>query len=367
MKKALLVVFFLLLSIPVLAADREDVAPTHIFTAILSDDIDVTTIEGNVQILHNGQPWQVKLSAKQKTITIKPLTPYAPGAYEAVFSEAIKSTSGKSLEPKTYSFTVTDKPLPTYESDYDFSWQAPGDYQNFYLEGKRGSELVAGYTMTAEKTFDLPLTVNLKKSDVLAHYGEPLAAITKGNVRYQLNDTDRVLTYLTDGRYVSYIIDVHDGNRIRAILWVREDVEQAKQGFYRTPSATYAKDASKLMLELVNAARVQQGLQPVMWHDELAQIALWHSADMAKHNYFSHTNLNGEAPHDRIVRGGLTPRMSGENISYGYANSILSHEGLMDSKGHRDNILRPEYTHLGIGTAFNDEQAPYITQNFMRP
>lgn len=367
MKKLLPLLFFFVLALPVVAADREDVAPTHVFTAILSDDIDVTTIIGNVQILRDGQPWQVKLSAKQKTITIKPLTPYAPGAYEAVFSEGIKSTSGRALAETRYTFTVTDKPLTTYESDYDFVWQAPGNYQDFYLTGKRGSELVAGYTMTPSQTFDLPLTVNMTKSDVLANYGEPITEIIKGNVRYQLNDTDRVMTYLTEGRYVSYIIDVHEGDRIRAILWVREDIEQAKDGFYRTPTDVYAKDASALMFELVNAARVQEGLQPLLWHEQLAQIALLHSVDMAQHNYFSHTNLNGEAPHDRIKRGGLSPHMSGENISYGYANIILSHEGLMDSKGHRDNILTPDFTHLGIGTAFNAEQAPYVTQNFIRP
>ncbi|WP_108307090.1 CAP domain-containing protein [Metalysinibacillus jejuensis] len=367
MKKWFVFVLLCFAALPVVAADREDVAPDHVFTAILTDTIDVHTVEGNVQMKRGDQNWPVKVRAKDKTITITPIEPYAPGAYEAVFTAGIKNLGGKALTAQTYTFTVTDKPLTTYESDYNFVWQAAGTYQDFYLTGKRGSEVVAGYTMTPATAFDLPITVGMKKSDVLAQYGEPLTEIVKGNVRYQLNDTDRVMTYLTEGRYVSYIVDVHDANRIRAILWVREDMEQAKDGFYRTPSETYAQDASRLMFELLNASRVHYGLQPLLWHDKLSQIARLHSVDMATHNFFSHTNLSGEAPHDRIERGGLSPRMSGENISYGYTNSILAHEGLMDSKGHRDNILQADFTHIGIATAFNAEYAPYITQNFMRP
>ena len=36
----------------------------------------------------------------------------------------------------------------------------------------------------------------------------------------------------------------------------------------------------------------------------------------------------------------------------------------MNSKGHRENILQPDFQYLGVGVAFNSESHPYYTQNF---
>jgi uncharacterized protein YkwD len=56
--------------------------------------------------------------------------------------------------------------------------------------------------------------------------------------------------------------------------------------------------------------------------------------------------------------------LAGENLAYGQFSSIFAHEGLMNSLGHRKNILREEYEYLGVGVAFNNESQPYYTQNF---
>jgi uncharacterized protein YkwD len=55
---------------------------------------------------------------------------------------------------------------------------------------------------------------------------------------------------------------------------------------------------------------------------------------------------------------------AGENLAYGQFSSIFAHEGLMNSLGHRENILQENYKYLGIGVAFNNESEPYYTENF---
>jgi uncharacterized protein YkwD len=55
---------------------------------------------------------------------------------------------------------------------------------------------------------------------------------------------------------------------------------------------------------------------------------------------------------------------AGENLAYGQLSSIFAHEGLMNSLGHRENILRQDYEYLGVGVAFNDKSQPYYTQNY---
>ncbi|MFC6602600.1 CAP domain-containing protein [Ectobacillus funiculus] len=43
---------------------------------------------------------------------------------------------------------------------------------------------------------------------------------------------------------------------------------------------------------------------------------------------------------------------------------MFAHEGLMNSLGHRENILQENYKYLGVGVAFNNESEPYYTENF---
>jgi uncharacterized protein YkwD len=85
---------------------------------------------------------------------------------------------------------------------------------------------------------------------------------------------------------------------------------------------------------------------------------------MAVNNYFDHTNLQGESPFDRIKEDGIQYTLAGENLAYGQFSSIFAHEGLMNSLGHRKNIIKSGFEYLGVGVAFNEEAQPYYTQNY---
>lgn len=102
----------------------------------------------------------------------------------------------------------------------------------------------------------------------------------------------------------------------------------------------------------VNALRVPAGLPPVAVSTGLNRIAQEHACDMSRHKYFGHNSPDGRGLPHRIatVRGPETCRAA-ENIARGHTNIDAVMRGWMRSRGHRDNILNPKLTHVGLGHA----------------
>ena len=121
------------------------------------------------------------------------------------------------------------------------------------------------------------------------------------------------------------------------------------------------------MLDLVNEERMRELLAPVSWCPALARSATAHSQEMAAENYFEHQSLDGREVWDRARAEGYDYQTVGENIAVGQRDVAEVMQGWMDSSGHRENIMKPDYTHLGSGVAtgdFEGEQSIYWTQNF---
>ncbi len=119
------------------------------------------------------------------------------------------------------------------------------------------------------------------------------------------------------------------------------------------------------VFDLANSVRVREGLEPFVWSDKARNSSRKHSEDMAYNNFFSHTNLKGQNPFDRMLRGDIAYMSAAENIAAGPVNAIQVHEGWMNSYGHRINILG-ECKALGVGVAHNPDSKYkyYYTQNF---
>jgi uncharacterized protein YkwD len=106
---------------------------------------------------------------------------------------------------------------------------------------------------------------------------------------------------------------------------------------------------------------------PLEMDEILRGVARAHSADMAARDYFSHDNPDGEDPDDRIEEIGFSGAAPwGENIAAGSATAAGVVDQWIDSEGHCDNIMLPDYTVIGIGYAFDpgSEFGHYWTQNF---
>ena len=118
------------------------------------------------------------------------------------------------------------------------------------------------------------------------------------------------------------------------------------------------------MLVLLNEARRTAGLSPVQADAELREVALSHSTDMADHHFFAHVSPSTGSPEDRLRRANLLVSMFGENIATAGTPEI-AHQTLMNSPGHRANMLQPLFTHVGIGARKGDTGI-VVTMNFGR-
>jgi uncharacterized protein YkwD len=122
-------------------------------------------------------------------------------------------------------------------------------------------------------------------------------------------------------------------------------------------------DLEAKMLELVNKERVKRGLKPVVADPEMTAVARAHSQDMFSRGYFSHYTPEGRDPFDRMKAAKVTFLAAGENLALGQTLKIC-HDGLMNSPGHRANILRPQYGRLGIGILDGGFRGLMISQEF---
>jgi uncharacterized protein YkwD/uncharacterized membrane protein required for colicin V production len=122
-------------------------------------------------------------------------------------------------------------------------------------------------------------------------------------------------------------------------------------------------EAEQRMLELVNLERGRLGLPALVFDTALREVARAHSREMFERGYFSHTSPITGSPADRIRRAGIMPRVLGENLAFA-PNVRIAHDGLMNSPGHRENILRPTYGRVGIGVIKSEFRGSMYTQNF---
>lgn len=130
------------------------------------------------------------------------------------------------------------------------------------------------------------------------------------------------------------------------------------------------------VLQLVNDMRRQGadcgergrfGPAPALKSDpRLRCAALLHSKDMADRRFFDHGNPDGENPLDRIRKTGYEGRLVGENIAAGQPSASAVMAGWMKSDGHCANIMKQEYTEIGVGYihASGTKYKHYWTQNF---
>ncbi|SET16502.1 Cysteine-rich secretory protein family protein [Oceanobacillus limi] len=258
-------------------------------------------------------------------------------------------------EPKRSSF-----------NEYGVHWNTYHEnYQNFFMVAYDQNDKVVGLYTNQDllsSTFDIHF--DRTKSDVLNNLGEPLQGIQKGFVTYQTNHNDEYHLFLQDNNYVTIFYDKHENDTVTAIQIVSKDLEQQKTGYFSEASKQLREGLEYQLFDLTNATRVKHGLPVLEWDEAVRATARNHSTDMADNNYFSHTNLEGLSPFDRLKEDEIAFRTAGENLASGQSSSIFAHEGLMNSIGHRENILNPDFQFLAVGVSFNEENKPYYTENF---
>lgn len=250
-------------------------------------------------------------------------------------------------------------------NEYGTKWYTyyDGDYNNFIMVSYIKDKVNALYTNQNIITSKSKIKYNTPKSVVRQRLGEPETEIVKGRVRYEQNNKEYDVFH-KNHIYTTVFYDKHRRNNVTAVLQVSDAMENRLKEQYGAPSKSLADSFELQNFDLVNAERKQHQLSTLKYSKQNSETARKHSKDMAKNHYFDHTNLKGQSPFDRLKKDGITFNSAGENLAYGQVSSIYAHQGLMNSIGHRKNILNDTFKILGVGVDFNDEKQPFWTENY---
>ncbi len=176
------------------------------------------------------------------------------------------------------------------------------------------------------------------------------------------------------------ILRLQPGERFAAIA-----LEETKgEPLSPTPNAGKASpqplsEFEQQLVDLTNLERKTRKLKPLSVDLVAAAIARGHSEEMRDRNYFAHESPTPglRLPLNRYVKKvGKPPRTLAENIARRWSNHeysltaasiAASHQELMDSPHHRENILLPEVTRIGVGIAVNARGDFWVTELFIKP
>jgi uncharacterized protein YkwD len=147
------------------------------------------------------------------------------------------------------------------------------------------------------------------------------------------------------------------------LLTIRPDSDEKVTLPFKVENTRPRPDLEKQMLDLVNQERQKAGLNPLAPDPELTEVARKHSADMFARGYFAHDTPEGKSPFDRMHDAGVRFLTAGENLALAPTLSI-AHTGLMNSPGHRANILRPQFGRVGIGVMDGGMRGLMVSQEF---
>jgi hypothetical protein len=258
------------------------------------------------------------------------------------------------------------KPSRIEPSEYGFQWYVfSRNYKKYLLAGIASGIVVAAYSNSKSLSYK-GVKFNAARAAVRSALGKPLAYIRTDKLVYILNDADR-RDYIDMGdRFAVVFYDMLKGGGVTAMLIVPKDAETAALTARPALPAEVAAAYGRVSADLVNASRARFGLKKLAADAKLARFATSRCADMRDRNYFDHITPDRKSPFDLARGAGIRFKSMGENIAYGNYNAILAHESFMNSKGHRDNILKKAYRKIGTGAAYGGTRYVILAQEFIR-
>lgn len=125
------------------------------------------------------------------------------------------------------------------------------------------------------------------------------------------------------------------------------------------------------MFDAINNARAENGMGALAASGCVTYVAQLRSQDMAANSYFAHTSPTGETAFTLLRSHGVAYAWAGENLArnnYPESEAVgVAIRDLMNSSGHRDNMLNSHYTHMGVGYVVDSEGIRYFTMIFIGP
>ncbi len=123
------------------------------------------------------------------------------------------------------------------------------------------------------------------------------------------------------------------------------------------------EESGKMMLEMINEERAKEGIGELEWSEGLVEVGEEHAKDMWERKYFGHISPEGKSVKDRVTEARIGFFYVGENLALAPTVKI-AHKGLMESEGHRENILEKRFKKVGIGVVDNGRDGKIFVQIF---
>ncbi|MBU2103784.1 CAP domain-containing protein [Patescibacteria group bacterium] len=137
-----------------------------------------------------------------------------------------------------------------------------------------------------------------------------------------------------------------------------------------SPGAFPAAVVSGSVFSLTNQERAQEGVPALIRNVKLDRAAQLKAEDMASKAYYAHVSPEGLTPMHFVDRAGYSYIMVGENLVVNRESAEDVVSAFMGSSGHRTNILRSEFTEIGVGVAegtYKGRSAMFVVQIFAAP
>ena len=129
------------------------------------------------------------------------------------------------------------------------------------------------------------------------------------------------------------------------------------RGDYFAKQTAGLRDLERIRAEMlgrVNAARRGAGLRPLQESAELDRAAQEHARDLLIRGYYQHRSLEGTLPGDRALAAGYPNALVAENLHEDRYSVEQTLDDWLRSAGHRNNLLDPGCTDLGLGLALGE-------------
>lgn len=129
-------------------------------------------------------------------------------------------------------------------------------------------------------------------------------------------------------------------------------------------SATSLSNEESVMLSMINKERAASGLTPLKSDSALTRLARLKAKDMIDGGYFNHQSPTYGSPFDMMNSAGVSYKTAGENLA-GASSVGNAHKNLMNSPGHRANILNGAFNRVGIGVVSGGPYGKMFVQMFI--
>jgi uncharacterized protein YkwD len=123
------------------------------------------------------------------------------------------------------------------------------------------------------------------------------------------------------------------------------------------------EESETKMFKLVNEERKKQGIKELEWNSKIVLVARNYAQKMWQERYFGHVSPEGEDVGDRLNKARIKFGLAGENLALAPTVST-AFTGLMNSEGHRENILDKRFRKVGIGVIDNGFYGKMFVQVF---